>query len=230
MTIPFTDKEVQHLTKFIGYGELNADVWFLGMEEAGGGEKNLRGRLTFRQVEDCAEAHKKLNITSLHWGKRTIQRTWRGMCYVMLTLAGQPTDRESIRVYQAEKLGRYGGDTLLTELMPIPSPKLNQWGYEELLSQFKSRQDYFEKIKPYRLALLNSLLKDNKPSAVVAHGKGYWHEYRLLFSHLQFSKHNTFEVAKSDETVIILTGQFASRSMNGKFGEVAQIISENLNN
>lgn len=229
MTVPFTDKEVEHLKKFIGYGELNADVWFLGMEEAGGGEKNLRDRLTFHQIEDCAEAHKKLDIMHLHWGKRTIQRTWRGMCYVMLALARQSTDRESIRAYQAEKLGRYGGNTLLTELMPIPSPKLDQWRYEELLPQFKSRQDYFAQVKPYRLALLRELIETNSPSAIVAHGKGYWSEYKALFSHLQFVKHNTFEVAKSDSTVVILTGQFASRSMNGKFDEVAQIISEHLN-
>ena len=103
MAVPFTDKEMKHLTNFIGYGELSADVWFLGMEEAGGGEKNLRDRLAFRPIEDCAEAHKLLGITHLHWGKRRIQPTWRGMCYVMLALAGQSTDRESIRAYQAEK-------------------------------------------------------------------------------------------------------------------------------
>ena len=97
MAKPFTDQELEHLVRFIGYGELDADVWFLGMEEAGGGEDNLRRRLLFRQIEDCAEAHKLLNVMNLHWGPQKIQRTWRGMCCVMLTLAGESVTRENIR-------------------------------------------------------------------------------------------------------------------------------------
>jgi hypothetical protein len=38
MTEPVTDSELSHLLNFIGYGTLDADVWFLGMEEAGGDE------------------------------------------------------------------------------------------------------------------------------------------------------------------------------------------------
>ena len=112
--------------------------------------------------------------------------------------------------------------------MPIPSPKLNQWGYEKLLPQFKSRQDYIAQVKPYRLALLKEMIEKNAPSAIVAHGKGYWQEYKSLFNHLHFTKHKTFEVAQSDDTVVILTGQFAHQTMNGKFDEVANIISEHL--
>ena len=89
MTIPLTDSEIEHLLEFIGYGTLDADVWFLGMEEAGGGEENIRTRLRFRPVEDNAEAHKMLGVTHLHWGRRKIQRTWRGMCHIMLRLEGR---------------------------------------------------------------------------------------------------------------------------------------------
>ncbi|MGB7874122.1 MAG: hypothetical protein WBL25_07040 [Anaerolineales bacterium] len=55
------------------------------MEEAGGGEENLRARLQLQNAE---------------------------------------TETESIRNYQAEKLGRYGGNTLLCELMPISKPNV----------------------------------------------------------------------------------------------------------
>ena len=112
------------------------------MEEAGGGEANIRARLKFRPVEDNAKAHKMLGVTYLHWGRKKIQRTWRGMCYIMLRLKGQEPTRESIRKYQAEKLGRSSGDTLLTELMPIPKPKVKLWDYDELIPQFASREEY----------------------------------------------------------------------------------------
>jgi hypothetical protein len=38
MTKPLTDPELDYLLSFVGYGNLDADVWFLGMVEAGGGE------------------------------------------------------------------------------------------------------------------------------------------------------------------------------------------------
>ncbi len=36
------NNELEQLLNFAGYGRLDAPVWFLGMEEAGGGEDNLR--------------------------------------------------------------------------------------------------------------------------------------------------------------------------------------------
>ncbi len=100
--MPLTEAELNHLVDFIGYGRLDADVWFLGMEEAGGDESNIRARLKFRPVEDNAEAHKMLSVTNLHWGKRKIQGTWRGMCYIMLRLEGTEPTSENIRSYQVE--------------------------------------------------------------------------------------------------------------------------------
>ena len=57
------------MLNFVGYGRFDAKVWFIGMEEAGGGEDNIRKRLLFRQVEDCAEAHKILGITQTSLGQ-----------------------------------------------------------------------------------------------------------------------------------------------------------------
>lgn len=125
MAKPLTDREIEKLFDFVGYGTLDADVWFLGMEEAGGGEDNIRTRVDFEPVEDCAAAHQKLGVLELHTGKRKIQRTWRGMCYIMLALEGKEPHTEEIRSYQAEHLGRFGGNTLLTNsLRKSPSVSL----------------------------------------------------------------------------------------------------------
>jgi len=75
-----------------------------GYEEAGGGQANISTQLKFQPVMDNAEAHKMLGVTHLHWGKHKIQRTWRGICYIMLRLEGQEPTRENIRRYQAEIL------------------------------------------------------------------------------------------------------------------------------
>ena len=123
MTKPLTDSELDHLLDFMGYGTLDADVWFLGMEETGGGEANIRARPKSRLVEDDAEAHKMLGVTHLHWGRRKIQRTWRGMRTIMLRLAGQVPTRKNIRTYQAQKLGRVGSHKPLTKPVPIPKQR-----------------------------------------------------------------------------------------------------------
>jgi len=224
MSKPIIDAELEHLLNFIGYGRLDADIWFLGMEEAGGGDENIRTRLKFRSVEDNAEAHKMLGITYLHWGKRKIQRTWRGMCYIMLSLEGKEPTIERIRSYQAEKLGRLEGNTLLTELMPIPKPKVRQWDYRELIPQFASREDYYQIVKPRRIKYLGALIEEYNPKVVIGYGKAFWNDYRALFPGIELKQEGQFQTAILKDTLLILTDHFTARSMNGRFDDVVSII------
>ena len=196
------------------------------MEEAGGGEANIRTRLAFQPVMDNAEAHKMLGVMNLHWGKRKIQRTWWGMCYIMLRLEGTELTTKNIRNYQSEKLGRYSGNTLLTELMPIPKPKVHQWDYEDLIPQFGSREEYYRVVKPRRIELLRGLIEENKPRVVVGYGKGFWAEYRELLRGIVFIQEGQFQMAVFGDTLVILTGHFAARSMNGRFDELVKVLDD----
>ena len=224
MDTTFSNKELDHLLNFIGYGRLDAPVWFIGMEEAGGGEDNLRARLNFRQVEDNYEAHKILGILKHHEGKKVIQRTWRGMCYIMLCLEGKEPEREAIRHYQADLLGRYKGNTLLTELLPIPKPKTGSWGYEELIPQFFSHSDYIKRIKPQRIKIFREFIKKHNPKAVICYGKGYWKDYKTLFPEISFDEKAPFAIGKNAETLVVLTPHFVAKEMNGQFENVVEII------
>lgn len=225
MSAALTNNELEQLLNFVGYGKLTAKVWFLGMEEAGGGESNIRARLRFQPVEDCANAHRILEITKHHCGKPVIQRTWRGMCYIMLRLDGKEPTRESIRNYQANCLGRDDGSSLLCELMPIPKPSLNDWGYEALIPQFSSCNEYYRRVKPRRIEYLHRLLSEQKPELVVCYGKKYWQEYKELFAGLTFVAAGRFLVARATGQVVVLTDHFAARTMNGKFDEVVDLAS-----
>jgi hypothetical protein len=227
-----TDNELEHLLNFVGYGRLEADILFLGMEEAGGGEDNIRARLKFRPVEDCAEAHQILGITKHHFGRKVIQRTWSGMCYIMLRIDGKTADAESIRNYQADYLGRFQGNSLLCELMPIPKPNLNDWGYEKLIPQFSSPDEYYRVVKPRRIKFLRTLVKEYLPKVVIGYGKGfsqtYWQAYEELFPDSKFSAYGQFMVARSTNTLVILTDHFTSRTMNGKLEQVVSIINNRM--
>jgi hypothetical protein len=229
LSTSLTDTELEHLLNFVGYGNLEADVWFLGMEEGGGGEENIRARLKFRQVEDCAEAHSTLGITKFHTGQKIIQSTWRGMCYIMLRLEGKPIDRESIRNYQANYLGRRQGNSLLCELLPLPKPRINVWEYKTLIPQFKSAEEYYQVVKPRRVKYLRELIQEHRPKIVIGYGQGaaksYWQAYSELFPNLKFSENGQFLAAHDANTIVVLTNHFTSKTMNGKFDEVVSVIN-----
>ena len=196
------------------------------MEEAGGGEANIRARLKFQRIEDCANAHRILGITKHHSGKRIIQRTWRGMCHIMLRLEGKVPNVDNIRNYQADYLGRSDGSSLLCELMPIPKPSLNHWGYEALIPQFESPEMYYQMVMPRRMNYLRELLTEHRPQIVIGYGRRYWQEYQDLFEKAAFSRHGRFMVAQHQGTRVILTDHFTARTMNGKLDEVVALANK----
>lgn len=223
---PITDEELAHLLKFVGYGSLTAPVWFLGMEEGGGGEDNLRKRLKFDVVEDCKEAHAQLGITRFHGDRPRIQRTWRSMCYIMLSLNYQKPTTAAIRDYQAKKLGQTDGDTLLVELMPIPKPRVSNWEYETIIPQYSSRDNYYQSVLPQRMELLQTLISTHGPQVVIGYGKSFWEEYQQLFPNAEFSDTKGFLTARSNGTSVILCDHFTARSMNGRLDDLVEVIRQ----
>jgi hypothetical protein len=233
MTVGFSDEEIDKLRRFIGYGRLDADVWFLGMEEAGGGVDNLRRRLAFDPVEDlkvaCVE---KLGITKHHLGSRVLQPTWNPMCEVMLRIDGKPTDVDSKKDYQAEHLGRRGsaGHTLLLELMPLAKPSIKAWPYVGHLRRFPDPKTYYKIEKPKRVKLIQGLVAQHRPKLIVAYGKGYWPDYKQIAPALEYKRDTVspvFEVARG-ATSVILTPQLASRAMNGQTPRLAVLTKQIL--
>jgi len=109
--------------------------------------------------------------------------------------------------------------------MPNPKPSISEWGYEELIPQFCSRETYYKEIKPQRIKLLRRLYLDSCPQAIIAYGKKYWPEYQQLFTNVRFNKRGQFMVGREGDTVIIFTDHFTARTMNGKLEEVVSLIS-----
>jgi hypothetical protein len=226
---PLNSDELRHLLNFIGYGNLDADVWWLGMEEGmardDSPEANLRARLKFEPVEDLRDACVRNGLTKHHEGNRVSQATWWPMCEVMLHVSGRQVDRESKRAYQAERLGRHSGETLLLELMPIPKPDFGSWGYEELIPQFHSRDDYYGQVMPERVAMIRGLIHKHRPRLVIGYGKAYWEHYQKLFPGLDFHAPADAErfLIGCAETTAVLTPHMTSRQMNGQVSKLATL-------
>lgn len=123
----FNDELLEKIVDtFYGYGNYQGNYWFVGMEEAGGDFNDINNRINIwsnrgkQEIEDIAEYH----IAMETWDAR-IQPTWKGLIRIILSAKGRENiDREDVRKYQINELGRKYKETCLLELLPLPSPSL----------------------------------------------------------------------------------------------------------
>jgi len=185
----FSEEDADKLLDFIGFGNLDGPIWFLGMEEGGGSEETLRVRLSFDAVMDLKDAQTKLgNARYFDFDPRPkLQSTWSVLSKIAI---GLTNDTVSAREYQARKLGRKVKDseTLLCELLPLPNPGMDHWIYADLFndSRLKDKRTYEEHILSTRQELYVRLLEKHKPDIVICYGKGFWPRYRKLFPEAEF--------------------------------------------
>jgi len=176
----------EFINKFYGYGNLNSDLWFVGMEEGGGNSfEEINTRLNIwsdrgkKTVEDLVEYHFDIGIGQFFDSNRSpIQRTWGKLILAKLSSIDKNTDREKVRNYQINSWARENGDTCLLELLPLPSPNLNIWNYNEYssLPYLKNRELYKQKILNSRINRISKLIKEHDPKIVVFYGREY-HNY-----------------------------------------------------
>jgi hypothetical protein len=116
---------------FVGYGNLDAPVVFIGMGEGLANAKafsqDLLHRSTFSSVMNAEVAHRGLaKGPSLSTDKPRRQPTWRVMADLMLQYMGEKfasrRERATARKpYRAKRPGRRSGDSLLMGLLPYPN-------------------------------------------------------------------------------------------------------------
>lgn len=169
---------------FFGYGNWAAPIWFIGMEEGGGGTIaeagrrietwRVRGRL---DLEDLVEYHYAIGITR-HLGNRpALQPTWSKLVHLLLGMNGDEATDEHVRRFQATKLGRRGGSSALVELLPLPSPDIDHWIYGDAttIPYLSSRERYRVHVVRHRIAAIRERISTYLPRAVVFLGLSYAH-------------------------------------------------------
>lgn len=165
---------------FYGYGTWDAPFWFVGKEEGGGGSWedvtarvktwHERGR---RELEDVAEYHLALGLGTKYFADRPpLQPTWSRLLRLLFSAMGRDANRPALRHYQSARLGRPDGETLLTELLPLPSPSASSWLYGEnsSLDYLEERDHYRAHVAPRRTAELRARIARHQPRAVIFYG------------------------------------------------------------
>ncbi|HVA19791.1 MAG TPA: hypothetical protein VMU55_06440 [Solirubrobacteraceae bacterium] len=209
----------ERIEEFVGYGSVDVRVLFLGIEEGLARDDSLEDdllvRSAFHRTADLYEAQLALGGPGKHFGDNPVtQRTWRPMCHLMLRRDGceRPTREKRLR-YQADRLGRAGGETLLAELLPYPNPNTADWLYASC-TKYKTREVYDEQMVPRRTRLLREVLSQGCFEIVVAYGNGFWGRYKLLFDGADWTHEGPFETACVRGTRVVLAPHFAQRAFN----------------
>jgi hypothetical protein len=109
-----------------------------------------------------------------------LRPTWSAMSRLVLRLTGESNwrDRELVRWYQVNRLGRAGGETFLTEALPFPCPSTALWPYASL---FATRDAYRTRVLPDRMRRLRAMFEQHRHRYVFCDGKGYWPTSRTSF-------------------------------------------------
>jgi hypothetical protein len=214
------------IENFVGFGSPTAPYVFLGMEEGLLSEETLDADLAVRseydQYMDLHDAQAKLAGTKKYFGKDPKnQWTWRPICDLMLRLTEgvvEPTLRERVR-YQADKLGRKDGLTLLAELMPYPRKSADKTlGPYEKYKRFADYKSYRARMLQKRLPLLQSLFAmPCHRKLVVAYGRGDWDEFKKLFK-TNWTSAPPFAWGRVGEAAVVLTPHLSDRFFTPQAG------------
>jgi len=158
--------EFNIILNFIGYGNLNAPLWFLGIEEGLGKrykaehwsyEWEIRMRASWSPVMDLHAAHEMLK--DHYWDSGQCSWVWVVMAQLapgILHRASDWMDSDQANHYIINELGRSTGATLLREALPLPKHYRRHWPYQEL---YPDREDYKQAVLPYRIDLWMRLIE-----------------------------------------------------------------------
>jgi hypothetical protein len=156
------------IQSFVGYGNLESDVWFIGMEEGGGVTENeVRARLEVwvnrgqAQIEDVREFHvacrqvqnnqhiaAPLEVALTNWldlcfvDAAELQFTWERIIRFVRANQQLNLHPEEMRQYQINQLAGTAGNLAILELFPLPSPGSRKWNYGPVGTQKDSAKAF----------------------------------------------------------------------------------------
>jgi len=162
----------------LGYGNPGARAWFLGMEESCESASELPARLAGGDVEDLDACLARLGYDWLRGECPELQRTWAPLIRAWLVATGcEAPTAPDVRAYQRDHWGRLGGDTVLVELQPLPSPSTQRWPWTSLVGD---RMQFWRTHREPRVAFLREVWRTAPAKVLVAYGKSYWPDYRAI--------------------------------------------------
>jgi len=243
------DKLEHRLSQWLGYGDIDGEIWLLGMEEGGSTSfEEAKVRIDLPAVSNIREFHRRLHketgmATRWFTENAILQSTYAPLIRILLCALGkcgydQPVSsrkdkdqlRERIRDYQRDRFGKEDEGILVTELLPLSNQSVADWEYHRFTDRkdLQSRDTYEEIWKPKRLELLSKLYEEKQPSLVIAYGKSNWDEYTKILS--EDENHYTREIipgiARRVGPMVLIQHPVSKGIKNKTWEEIGHYIKE----
>lgn len=166
---------LDYMRRFIGFGSAEARIWFIGLEQGGGENlEELERRLSAwtdmgaSPFADLPEYCRRIDERRWHGEAARIQPTLGKLIRILLASQGVAPTIEAIRRYQATRFAVRNQQTVIAELMPLPSRNVSEWIYAATgVPGLETRQAYMRAYRPARLALLRNAIQAAVPQTVV---------------------------------------------------------------
>lgn len=181
----------ERIKNFFGYGNLESDIWFVGMEEGFDGSMGLlyeRFKTTSKKVVCDIVEDMQTSPDHLRWfeDNAPTQKTYRPLIYIHLYLKNgiEPT-LEEIRQFQISSFGRKTADHTVLELMPLPSKSIKEadWIYGDFnIEGLGSRKEYLKTYKSERVQNLQKLIHKHQPKLVLFYSRTYLSDWQQIAS------------------------------------------------
>jgi len=236
---------IEFSDKFLGYGNINAPIWFIGMEPSAPNSTELvkkffdvwvkRGSPDIDDVRDSHLQIDKNHYSELFLGKIKYQKTWGGLIKILFALNGKKDfTTDDVKQYQSDKLGRLNSDHCLLELLPLPSPNNTAGKLEKLYSNFiNTRKEYEKKYLPSRVLKIKSLIKFKKPKLILFYGFKYLSNFEQIsgvrFELTRIAKDKKLFYKKADNILYMLIPQPSQGVTNEYLSKVGEIAKQKIN-
>lgn len=204
------DKDLieNRIKNYWGYGNLNSDTWFVGMEEGFDGSlSDLEKR--FNKTKDRCVIDIKSDMQDVpdhfKWFSPNApsQRTWSKLILILLMLySSEEVSLDVIKKYQRNNFARLNSDHCVLEFMPFPckSVRKKDWFYDQFkIDYLETRKTYLKHVMPIRIELFKKLLKKHSPKVVIFYSLSYLDKWSDIISE-KFSKNENLYHCKQDST------------------------------
>lgn len=219
---PISEKLVRSCLKnWLGYGNLNAPIWFLGMEEEGFEvwrnqkitlEESLKLRSNYHLQMDFQHVWEKLYEVPLETFNDSA--LWKYIAAYLLELSGENATTENIHhyLYYQKKLGKEDSDHFIGELRPLP--KKMKTSIEPYQSIWETVESYEKEVEADRLTLIKeNLTKQANVQLLITYDNDITEKLLNFFEdsikkisrwELDHEKYNLYQIKLTEERIVLL--------------------------
>ena len=178
-----TEERFQALNNHIGYGNSEASIVFLSLEEACSSDiieihNNHDYRQAYANGDNLYDLHDFHNAAPLYelnrwWIEEKTQPLWNSISYLVLEITGQENTPITRKNYYRNQLGRINGETCLLEYYPLPRPEHNFWDESFNTANYEVINGYFHFCRNNnnaRISQISNIINGNNSSIVFLNG------------------------------------------------------------